>query len=132
MATAKETYTWADYGELLKAYLGVTDSSEDVNLEDWLASAAEDCDDYTGNLFVDSDGVDITHPVKIKTGVFEWVRVFRQWYRDNKTAGATMVKTGPLQENYGPREAVEAAREIAYVLWDASVCKVWMKGTRGR
>lgn len=100
MTTAVDTYTWALYEAPLKAYLGVTGTAEDDNLQLWLTAAAEDCDFYTGNDFTDGDGDPITHPVSIRVGIYEWVKHFRSWYDPNRNAGATEISTGPLREKY--------------------------------
>ena len=128
MATAASTYTWALTGVALKAYLGVSGSTEDTNLTLWLASASEDCDDFVGaDAFVDDDGVDITHPTKIRLGIYEWVKAFRAWYQ-TRTAGIASVRTRSLSESYNGAEGAAIARAAARDLWQASMTDVSLLG----
>jgi hypothetical protein len=112
VAWARDTYTWAAYGDLLKGYLQIDlgDASEDARLELWLSAANEDCDHYTENEFVDAEGADIVHPSSILLGIYEWVMAYRSWYDPDRQAGATEVSTGPLREKYrGGNEGTEGA-----------------------
>jgi hypothetical protein len=130
MATAAETYIWATYGTALKAYLGISGSAEDASLTLWLAAAAEDCDDYVGpTAFVDDDGEDVTHPVKIRVGIYEWVGAMRAWRARAERAGLASVSTGALSESYsGDREGMRLARAVAASFWGASVADVSLMG----
>lgn len=121
MATAVATFTWANFKDQLKAYLGLTgDASEDVQLELWLGAAAQDLDDLAQWYFVDADGdtVDDT-PTDPSTnaswtlGIYEWVKAFRAAYSSPVTDGAKSVKTGVLQENYQGGDSGMAANNLA-------------------
>lgn len=133
MATAAETYTWATTSEGLKDYLGLSDTSEDVRLELWLAAACEDCDNYTENDFTDDDGGDITHPRSIRVGIYEWVKHFRSWYNPDRNAGAVEIQTGPLREkfqggNFGTDGSI-LARAAAFPHWYPSKVHIDLEGT---
>ncbi len=132
MATAAETYTFATYGAALKAYLGLTGSAEDAFLTLWLASAAEDCDDFVGpTAFEDDDGVDIAHPTKIRVGIYEWVGAMRAWRARAGQAGLASVSTGNLSESYSAdKEGARLARAVAASFWGASVVDVSLMGGR--
>lgn len=129
MATAAETFTWAAYEALLKAYLGivVTDTSEDARLQPWLEAAALDCDDFCGWKYTDLDGeaVDVTpsnpalEPL-IKMGVYEWVRVFRIVWTA-RSVGLKSARTGPIGETL----AAGAAGIIPAVIARAHVEALW-------
>lgn len=135
VAWAVDTYTWAATETELKSYLGITAATaeEDARLELWLATAAETCDHYTGNEFVDDEGVDIPHPSGIKVGIFEYVGAVRSWYNPLRNAGAVEVQTGPLREKYrGGNEgttgaALGAAAGVEY--WWPSKVDVSLQGT---
>jgi hypothetical protein len=132
MATAVETYTWAAYEAGLKAYLGVVGTAEDANLQLWLESAAEDCDNYTENDFTDDAGGDITHPKNILLGIYEWVKHFRSWYDPNRNSGAVEIQTGPLREKYqGGNMGTDGsilARAAAYPHWYPSKVHIDLEG----
>ena len=101
MATAVDTYNFADDGVALKAYLGITGGAEDTNLTLWIDAAAQDCDEHLkGEDFIDDDDVDISHPAGIRLGIYEWVRAYRLWFKSNRQAGLTQKTTGPLRETY--------------------------------
>lgn len=115
MTTAADTYTWLLFEDTLKTHLGLTgDDTEDDNLELWLAAAAEDCDNFTGNTFTDDAGDPITHPSSIKLGIIEWVMAFRSWSDPDRNAGATEVSTGPLREKFQGGNAGTDARTLAH------------------
>ena len=132
MTTAASTYTWATYSVALKAYLGVSGSTEDTNLQLWLESAAVDCDDFVGeDAFTDDDGDPIAHPSKIKLGIFEWVKAYRARAQRGAGPGVTSVRTGSLAETYsndGTPDAGALARAAARDLWMASVKDVSLLG----
>lgn len=132
MATAADTFTWADYGTPIKAWLGVSGSSEDVVLQSLLEAAAVDCDNFCGWYYTDEDDeiVDQTptdpgaEPM-IKLGVYEWVKAARAMYSSPAAGGVTVVKTGQLSESYGNNpagvNAINLARRAAYPLWESAV-----------
>lgn len=132
MTTAADTYTWATYATALKAYLGVSGSTEDTNLQLWLESAAVDCDDFVGeDAFTDDDGDPITHPIKVKLGIFEWVKAYRSRTLRGAGPGVTSVRTGSLAETYsndGAPDAAALARAAARDLWLASVDDISLVG----
>lgn len=132
MTSAVDTYTWAATSEGLKDYLGIDNTDEDVNLELWLASAAEDCDNYTGNDFTDSDGDPETHPRSILLGIYEWVKNFRSWYAPARNAGAVEIQTGPLREKFqGGNSGTDGsilARSAAFPHWFPSKVDVSLEG----
>jgi len=125
VASAADTYDWATYGDEIKAYCGVSDSSEDTLLEAWLSSAAQDCDDYVGHDWTDDDGNDETHPPQVLLGIKEWVRVYRLAYRRDAGIGLFSKKTGPFAEVYARSTTSSTpaalARAAAVQLWQASV-----------
>lgn len=103
MATAVETYPWDEtLRDNLKNYLGIPlgDATEDERLEFWWTPALEDCDNFTGNTFVDADGNDIEHPKSILLGLYEWIKAFRSWWNPRRNAGTTEITTGPLREKF--------------------------------
>lgn len=137
MATAASTFTWASYGTALKAYLGVSGSSEDTNLELWLAAAAEDCDDYCGWYWTDEDDelrdeTPDTHSNKTKLGIYEWVRAYRSYVLRGAgvRVGVIEIKTGPLKEKYGSGgdDGMMLARQAAAGLWQAGIYDVTLAG----
>jgi hypothetical protein len=132
VTTAVDTYTWAAYEAPLKAYLGLTGSAEDAQLQLWLTSAAEDCDNYTGNDFTDADGSPITHPKSIELGIYEWVKNFRSWYDPERNAGLSQVQTGPLREMYrggvSGTDGSILARSAAFPHWYPSKVDVSLEG----
>ena len=129
MASAADTYTWSAYEASLKAYLGVGDASEDSLLALWLASAARDCDDYTGRDWLDSDGNDVNHPPLVELGRDEWVRAARESH--NRSIGVTSVRTGQLSESYSDGASpVRTARAAACGYWARYVKDLTLAGVR--
>lgn len=100
MAYLNDAMTWATEEAALKAYLGITDASEDANLQAWLDSATTAGDTFMENPFVDDDDLDIPIPAGVKIGVYEWIRVAREFYLQNNTGGVTSVKTDTLSQSW--------------------------------
>lgn len=98
MATLADTYL-PDDGTLLaeaKAYLGITDGSEDTSLALWLDAAVRLGDFYLGRDWTDADGVDETQPDSLKAGIFEVVGQLRRLSADQDPT-ANRIKTAQLE-----------------------------------
>jgi len=133
MATAASTYTWAAYEALLKAYLGIADTSEDTELEIWLEAAASDCDDFLGWYYTDEnddlqDHTPATHKPGVRLGIYEWVKEIRKYHKRTPGAGVAEVQTSVLKEKYLAATGVELARRVAGELWQPSVYNVSLMG----
>lgn len=129
MATAASTFTWATHETALKAFLGLTgDSSYDAELQLYLEAAAVDCDKFCAWYYTDEDDEQVdetpTDPAAeplVKLGIYAWARAALACHLSAADSGATMVKTGQLQESYGNRVGgltpVVAGRRAAEPLW---------------
>jgi hypothetical protein len=119
------TYTWDATKVELKAYIGITDTSEDVQLELYLAAAVDQGDTYCNNPFTDDDDVDVAHPEQVKLGVFEWVRHRRDLGHtggSGRPIGLTSAKTGDLSEGYA------YSTRIAGGIWSPKIITDAVKG----
>ncbi len=125
---AIDKYTWVDYEEGLKSYLGISDFSEDFLLKLWLSSASEDMDSFLGWYFTDKNGdlQDTTpdsgdFPSYLDLGLYEYVRALRERHQRTTSIGVMVVKTGALSESYGSSLdfsiGIKLARAVAYPLW---------------
>ena len=131
MATAADTFTWPDFKTPLKAFLGVSGTSEDDNLTLWLAAAAADLDIVAGWYYtdpvtgeaVDETPTDPSANALLKLGVFQWVKVIRALHDSPAEAGLTSVKTGALSESYGKGALTGylQARRAAIPLWGSAI-----------
>jgi hypothetical protein len=129
MATAASTYTWAAYEATLKAYLGISGTSEDTNLELWLSVAAADCDAFVRWAWVDPDtGNDVQHGPGVWMGIAEWVRNFRYYFQRNSMSGIRSKRTGALHETYDASTGFRLARAAAQELWWPDARTVWLQG----
>ena len=131
MATAADTYTWADKKASIRVYCGLAadDTTEDTNLEMWLDSACAECDE-----FMRRDPDDWTHSAAVWNGILEYVRTIRLHYRRGDTAGITQKKTGALSESYGPSGSSpggQLALTAARPHWQRDARTIWLQGARG-
>lgn len=115
MAYLRETWSWATLEVDLKAYLGITGSSEDDLLERLTIAALRAGDQFLNNPWTVEDtpesmwgtesGDDIIPPEDVKTGVFEWVGEKRREKQSETSVppgmALTSKKTGDLSEGYG-------------------------------
>ena len=99
MATLAQTYSWAADEADVKAFLDITDTDLDVLLELFYGSAIERGDLYLDNPFEDENGLDVTHPVSIKLGLYEWVSNMIK--ARELEPGLLAVKEGDVQLNFG-------------------------------
>jgi hypothetical protein len=83
----------------LRDYLGAT-AAEDAVLVAWYGAAIDWCDQKISSRdFVDSAGADIDPPDATVIGVYEFVRVIRD-YAARGSVGVKRVKTGAREEEY--------------------------------
>jgi hypothetical protein len=130
MATAASTYTWASYETALKAYLGISGTSEDDNLQTWLAAANADCDAFVRWTWVDPDtGLDVTHGPGVWLGIMEWIRTYRYHYLRADSAGIRSKRTGALHETYDAATGFRLARSSAQELWWPDARTIWLQGS---
>jgi hypothetical protein len=125
VANLADTYSWAADETDLKAWLGVTSTTEDAELERWY-NVAIAFGDNSGlvNDFTDSDGDDETHPAGIQEGLFEYVKAAR--------ARFIAIKGGRVQGSYEPGDdEARAGMAAAMALWAPWSCSVlgWMGAT---
>lgn len=99
MATLADTYSWTADETAIKAYIGIIDTTQDVQLELFYGSAIELGDLYLDNPFENEDGSDKTHPVSIKLGLYEFTSNMLE-QREIKP-GLLSVKEGDVQLNFG-------------------------------
>jgi len=94
--------TWAAYETPLKAYLGVSGSSEDASLQMWLAAATGAADRFMNNPFDGSSTIaPDTLPTEVVLGVYEYVRGARSSLGQNaRPFGLMSARTGDLSETY--------------------------------
>jgi hypothetical protein len=84
----------------LRNYLGAA-ASEDTLLTSWYSAAIVWCNQKLSERdFVDSDGLDEDPPDTVVMGVYEFVRVMRD-YSKRPGAGIKKTKTGAREEEYG-------------------------------
>ena len=84
----------------LRPYLGA-DASEDTLLTSWYSAAIGWCNAKLSELdFVDDDDVSANPPDTVVLGVYEFVRVMRD-YAARGGAGIKKTKTGAREEEYG-------------------------------
>jgi hypothetical protein len=84
----------------LRNYLGAA-VSEDTLLTSWYSAAIGWCNQKLSERdFVDSDGLDEDPPDTVVMGVYEFVRVMRDYSR-RPGAGIKKTKTGAREEEYG-------------------------------
>lgn len=100
MATLANTYNWAADQGAVKAYLGITDASFDTVLELFYGSSIELGDLYLDNPFTDDDGVDVTHPISIRLGLYEFTNNMLE-QRTSIKPGVGAIKEGDVQITYG-------------------------------
>lgn len=100
MAKLVDALLFATYETDLKAYLGITGTSEDTWLSRWWNAACVDGDRYLGEPFTDADGNDLPIPEGVVQGVYEWVRMMRSFYVSAASPGVASVKTGDLSQNF--------------------------------
>ncbi len=106
--------TWAAYETPLKAYVDVSGSSEDANLQLWLAAAVDAADRFMNNPFDATDDLSpSTLPDVVILGVYEYVRLARSVLGSTgKGLGVKSAKTGDLSEAYvagGSSRAINVA-----------------------
>jgi hypothetical protein len=101
--------TWALKESALKAYLGITGTSEDTNLELWLAVMAEAADYYIEAEFA-------TLPKTVEMGVYLGVGILRG-RRD--TDGIAEIETKDLRQRYFEKAAfaTDAAFRASRDMW---------------
>ena len=131
MATAASKFTWADFEDPLKSFLGVSGDTEDDNLQLWLAAAAADLDLVAGWYYtdpvteelVDETPTDPSANALLKIGIFVWVQAIRALHNSPATTGITAVKTGALSESYGKGALTGylQARRSALPLWGSAI-----------
>jgi hypothetical protein len=82
----------------LRDYLGA-DATEDTRLVAWYGAAIDWCDQKLSSRdFVDSAGADVNPPDACVIGVYEFVRVLRDYA--SREGGVKKVKTGAREEEY--------------------------------
>lgn len=120
--TVSAVITWADKEVALKAYLGISGTAEDTNLQLWLEASAEMADQYLERTFtytapeVPADAV----PKNVEIGCYEFCKFIRE--RNLINTATTMVKTDRLQENYAaPTGAGAMAATFAGALSQARI-----------
>jgi len=140
MATASSTYTWTaelspgvTYGDNLRTYVGLEgDTSKDSLLQEWLAVAAQDCDDTVKHSWVDDEGNDVAHSPKIWLGIKEWVKAYYGHHLSPKAPGRTSVRTGPFAETYAAGPASDSglfiANAVAKPYWHPSIKNLLLAG----
>lgn len=112
MATVSELMPWSSQGTPLKAYLGVSGSSEDSNLTLWLGAMTARVDQY-----LDLDEADelTALPDPIKLAVYDAVGSLR--LRHGRPSGLSYSMSGPFSESYKITDSIEAAlRLMVYLL----------------
>jgi hypothetical protein len=102
MGAVAERMTWTGYETQIKAYCGVTGSSEDDNLQLWLAAATDAADRYMNNPFDGSSNLaPETLPTVVELGVYEYIKQARLVLGETgRPIGLMSVKTGDLSETY--------------------------------
>jgi len=120
MSFLRDGVTFALYGDDLKTYLGIptADASEDFFLNGWLLAACSAGDTFMKNPFDGSPTPD-QYPQEVLFGVYEWVRVVREYFLDGAIDGAGNVKTGDLSQGFGGGglSVADAARNAAKKYW---------------
>jgi hypothetical protein len=129
MAYLKDTWDWATLEAEIKAYLEITGSSEDVNLQKLLLVALRAADQFCNNPWTvedtpeymwgtQIDAIDVLPPDDVKLGVFERIREDRARIAAPVNPHGTVVttkKTDALQESYG----------LTSRAWDSGPTKTW-------
>jgi len=105
MATVASFCTWALQETGLKAFLGVVGTAEDLNLQLYLAAAAETADQYL-DLTTAEIALFTTLPEMVRLAVYSGVRAWR--FRSNNS-GLMEAKTKDLTEKFSSAFAADAA-----------------------
>jgi len=126
MAWLADTYTWAAFETTLKEYLGITVSTYDVRLQQWLSAVLDEADNYIGHPWLNTDtnadfpnsitplwirtrygsgvaaGGDIPPPQSVETGILDTMRMTWEVLAGPtaRPFGLTSAKTGDLSESY--------------------------------
>jgi plasmid replication initiation protein len=102
-STVSQLATWALLGSSLKAYLGISGSGEDAQLQLWLAASAEMADQYLDGALFDS------LPASVEQALYDVVRLHRS-RQDND--GVARAKTNDLEVGYGVTGATVATQAL--------------------
>jgi len=105
VATVAELMTWTLMETPLKAFLSVSGSGEDSNLQLWLGAMAAACDSHLD--ITDEDDEFTTLPDPVKLAVFMAVEILR--HRHGLKDGLTYSTTNALAESYKEAFASDAA-----------------------